>query len=120
MRCPTEFSDSFAENIGALKRYEAQIAEVVKGLQDDAYYQPSEEFYNTKYNLRHDFYSCQHICGWRGYLLVWYFEYMEKTGALIVKTVISICPPPKDQIDDSQITLLPLLPGSGGSHTFEI
>lgn len=120
MRCPIEFGDSFTENIGALTRYEAQIAEVIRGLAADAYYRPSEEDYNTQYDMRHDFYVCQHICGWGGYRLEWYFVYLKNTGAMIVKVKIEIQPPPEDGSDDSIVVLLPQPPDAGDGAHFDI
>jgi hypothetical protein len=119
MQYPSEFSDSFNDHIRALKPYEDQIAAIIKNLEGDPYYQPPQEDYNTEWNKYHDFAVCQHICGWRGYKLGWYFEYLANTGAMIVKIVLFISPPPKDRPDDYSI-LPPLSSESGGAASFDI
>jgi hypothetical protein len=119
MRYPTEFSDSFNDNIRALKPYEEQVVAIIRCLEGDPYYEPPKEDYNTEWNKHHDFAVCQHIRGWRGYKLGWYFEYLKNTGAMIVKIVLLISPPPNDRPDD-YVTLLPLSPDSRSAANFDI
>jgi len=119
MRYPIEYSDSFTSYIGALRPYDAQIAEIVRGLEGDPYYQPPVEEYNTEYNKHYDLYACQHIRGWRGYKLAWYFKYLSNTGAMIVSIKLLIAPPPQDRPDDYTV-LLPLSPNSRDGANFDI
>ena len=96
MRSKTVLHDSFAEHLSALRPFHKEIAYVVKGLELDIYFCPGDEYVTEERDKRGKYFICQHVRGWCGYRLGWYFEYTDNT-AIVSKVVIFLLPPPDDQ-----------------------
>ena len=71
-----ELDDSF-EHLGSLdSTIRDQIGVIWAGLEADPYYIPPEAEYSIE-RRGDDYTVCQHINGWLGWSLVWFWEYSD-------------------------------------------
>ena len=72
-----ELDDSF-EAFGDLdSTIQEKIRFVWAGLEEDPYFLPPTEEYSTEPRDT-DYIVCQHISGWQGWALVWFWEYFAE------------------------------------------
>jgi hypothetical protein len=80
-----ELHDSFAERLGELDRQiQDEITAIWHDLQEDKYYRPEGDDYVVQYEGHPNDYAvvCQHVNGWGGWQLNWFFEYSDGTSVV--------------------------------------
>jgi hypothetical protein len=92
-----EVDDSFKEHIGDLKSFHDEIAYVMNGLSKDVYFDPGED-YITERASKGDYVVCQHVRGWCGYKLGWYYKYVNGMESTVSHVVIFLLPPNSEDL----------------------
>jgi hypothetical protein len=91
-----ELDDSFADYFGDLDPViQEQIRLVWDGLEKDPYFTPSSEEYLVQRRGK-EYTVCQHISGWQGWSLVWFWEYFsleQSTPEYVVFMLEHLSPP---------------------------
>lgn len=87
-----DFLENF-EKISDDDEIKAQMALIIVGLQNDPFYKPDEASYVFE-QISGVEYSCQHINGWEGWSLAWFFEYPEDGRLSPEAVVVQALPAP--------------------------
>ncbi len=93
-----EFDESFEELNRLPKHYQDEIAEVIRGLTDDTYFQPSQEYCTEPFDNRDNAWLCVHVRGWDGWYLGWYFKYMDAYSSIVVCVVVFLYRSPDEAV----------------------
>jgi hypothetical protein len=75
-----ELDKSFVENFSSLDpQIQEEITAVWRDLENDPYFLPQTDDYavRIKKRINDRIVACQHITGWDGWQLNWYFEYFD-------------------------------------------
>ncbi len=90
-----DLHDSF-EHLHTLDQaIQLRIRDIMVELEKDAYFVPSAEEYSVEKRPKGwyqcgDYTVCQHISGWQGWSLVWFFEYFQTEPSTPEKVVLML------------------------------